>query len=716
MPPGMSAPPPQPQAPKAPDQPPDPTQQPPIDDKLYKLRALVESTNIAEHLKEDQLREIGEEAKRGVETDLGSRTEWDRQAEKWTKLAIQTQEMKTFPWPGAANVKFPSLSTAAMQFAARAYPAMVPANGLVVSATVVGKDPDGSKAAQAERVSTYMSYQVMNEVANWEESMDKLLIMLPVVGVVFKKTYWCAVTEKICSEVILPKNLVVNYWTQDLCTTERISQMMELSPRIVKERMMSEEYLDVDLAEPPTPQNDRLIGGNTKNQAPANDWTTPYTFVEQHTYLDLDDDGYKEPYIVTFHYETGKVVRITARFDEAGIHHNEKGKLQKITPIEYFTKFGFIPNPDGSFYDMGFGSLLGPINEAINTILNQLIDAGTLSNLQSGFMGKGLRLKMGEARFLPGEWKPVNATGADLKGQILPLPVKEPSKTLFELMTSLINSGKELASIAEIFTGKMPGQNTPATTTMATVEQGMKVFTAIYKRLYRSLMQEFEKMYDLNGTYINPNTYAEVIGESIGPNDFKRTNAIYKVIPAADPDANSQQMKQQKAAALMNLLPTGVLDVVEVVKRQLDALSEPNPNALFNQAVQQTGAPPAPPPDPKALLIQQQMQATAAASQVKTQQAQQGAAIKQQSAQAQLAQKAQEAAIDQQAQATQASLENQAMQAKLQSKMVEGHIQTQAAAAQAQQTLVNNHQLHQQKMAHMRQQAAATPKPKGESK
>ena len=149
------------------------------------------------------------------------------------------------------------------------------------------------------------------------------------------------------------------------------------------------------------------------------------------------------------------------------------------------------------FYDLGFGRLLGPLNNSANTIINQLVDAGSLSNLQSGFIGKGLRIKMGETKFVPGEWKAVNATGDDIKKQIFALPVREPSDVLFKLLDLLLKSGKELASVAEIFVGKMPGQNTPATTTMATIEQGMKVFTSVYKRVYRSLASEFKKYTNL---------------------------------------------------------------------------------------------------------------------------------------------------------------------------------------------------------------------------
>ncbi len=577
------------------------------------LAAMLEETNIAKHMNESEegrqkLRDIGSEASKGFDLDSETRKEWERHIDEWTKLARQVIEPKTWPWPRASNVKYPILSTAALQFAARAYPSLLPSDGRVVKATTIGKDPDGSKSKVAEAVSIYMSYQLLQEMDTWEEEMDKLLIMLPVVGTMFKKTYWDSLNEKNCSVLIMPKNLVVNYWARSLKEAERISEIIEVSPRKLKERQQADIWLDIDLGTAPMPDNN---GSST----PSLDSTTPYTVIEQHTFLDLDDDGYKEPYIVTFHKESHKVLRIAARFDDTTIKMDENGKIKKIDPIQYYTKFGFIPNPDGSFYDIGFGVLLGPINESVNTLINQLVDSGTLNNLQSGFLGKGLRLRMGEQRFQPGEWKVVNSTGDDLKKQIVPMPSKEPSNVLFQLMGSLITSGKELASIAEIFTGKMPGQNTPATTTMATVEQGMKVFTAVYKRLYRSLTEEFKKLARLNELYLNPQTYVDVVDMEVGPDDFKLSS--HNIFPNADPTAVSQSEKLMKAQGLMELLPLGILDPVKVGLRVLEAQEQPNYQELLVPAILETGQLPPPPPNPKLLESQEKIKAMQASSQLK---------------------------------------------------------------------------------------------------
>jgi chaperonin GroES len=649
------------------------------------LSALFESTNIAEKLDKKKLAEIGDECQKGFESDFESCDDWQRDCEQWINLAKQVCEKKNYPWPGASNVKFPMLSTAAMQFAARAYPSLVPSDGAIVKAKPIGKDPQGQKTIVAEAVSLYMSYQLLYEMDGWEADMDRLLIMLPIVGTMFKKTYWDGVKKVNCSRLVLPTKLFVDYWTQTLEDAERISELLELSERKFKERVMSGVWLDVELGDPQTPQD-------AKNP-PRNDSTTPYEFVEQHTYLDLDDDGYREPYIVTFHRNTGKVVRIVARFDEDTIYTDDEGELQKIEAIQYYTKFGFVPNPDGGFYDIGFGVLLGPLNESVNTLINQLVDAGHMSSLQSGFLGKGLRLRAGEQRFTPGEWKLVNNTGDDLKKQVVPLPASQPSTVLLELMGSLVTSGKELASVAEIFTGKMPGQNTPATTTMATVEQGMKVFTAVYKRVYRALTEEFKKLYRLNAIYINEQEYADVVEmPSASKDDFKvKTHSIY---PGADPTSVSQSEKLLKAQGLVELAPMfpGMLNPVEIVNRVLEAQEQPNRQALFAQEVQQSGQW-QPPPDPKVQELQMKTQADQAVSQQKIAASQQQAALDNQSKQAELQMKQEGHAAD-----------LHAKQQELQLEMASNMARDRAKALQESQQMAQDQQLHQQTLAHNEQQ------------
>ena len=522
------------------------------------IQELVQQTNIAENLDEDRLTEIGHSVVEGYNDDKQSRWQWEKKAKEYYDLALQVAKEKSFPWPKASNIKFPLISIAAMQFGARAYPTLVPSNGKIVQMRIFGADPDRQKAQRAARVAAHMNYQLTVKMEDWEEDYDKLLTMLPIIGTAFKKTYYDASMRTNKSCLVLPQNLVVNYWTKTLEEAFRVSEVLYLTKNQVKERQLKKIYLEADLGEP-TVEIDPDTQKRDMNVSKA-DEATPYKIIEQHTFLDLDDDGYMEPYIVTVDYHSTKVLRIVPRFKQENIETDAEGTVTYIKPDVYYTKFPFIPNPDGSFYDLGFGHLLGPINEAVNTIINQLVDSGTLRNLQAGFIGKGVQIRKGEQRFQPGEWKQVNIIGDDMRKQIVPLPSNEPSKVLFELLGLLIQSGKELASIAEIFVGKMPGQNTPAYTTKETVEQGMKLFTAIYKRVYRAQSKELKKLYELNRYYLDSEEYVSVLDEPIQQSDYQAPPD--DLMPAADPSASSNTEKLANAGHIVGLPPVSIISLI----------------------------------------------------------------------------------------------------------------------------------------------------------
>jgi chaperonin GroES len=641
------------------------------------LTKLISEVNIAEKLKEEELTKIGSDVVEGYETDEASRGEWKENLEQWTKMALQIADKKTFPWPNASNIKFPLLSTAAMQFAARAYPTLVPADGKVVKCRVVGSDPTGEKMARANRISKHMSYQVMEEMVEWDEEMDRLLITLPIAGTVFKKTYYDPEKGRNTSCLVMPKDMVVNYWAKSLEDCERTTEIHSFSKRKMEEKIRKGLYLDVKLGHP-------QVGSAAINNSdpsgmaiPQEDDTTPYVILEQHTFLDLDKDGYPEPYVVIVEKESKKVLRISARFDEEGVQVDEKGKVVSVDPIEYYTKYSFFPNPDGGFYDIGFGRLLGPINASVDTIINQLVDAGTLSNMQGGFIGKGLRIKMGDTKFTPGEWKAVNATGSDIKQQIFPLPVREPSQVLFKLLELLSQSAQQLASVAEIFVGKMPGQNTPATTTMASIEQGMKLFTAVYKRVYRSMAKEFQKLYKLNRVYLDPQVELDIIDEPIEQSDYLGNEK--EVIPAADPTAASSQERQQKAQQLMQFMGLGTLNPMAVTQRLLEAMEIPAPEQLMQQ--------PQPQADPKmeAMKMKAQLDQQAAANDLQMEQQKM-----------QLAQAAEANKMQMQRAMKQQEMEFKAQEAALKMKVasLEAGVKIQGAEQESQSKLVQQDQKH----------------------
>lgn len=564
------------------------------------LNQWIKEANIANHLDEDKLNAIGMDVVEEYETDLDSRTDWYERAGKWMELALQVSEKKNFPWPQASNVKFPLLTIAALQFNARAYPALLP-DHKPVKGEVVGFDPDGSKADKAERIAKHMSWQLLKKMGNWEEDMDKLTLALPIIGTMFKKTYWDDFDAVPKSEIIYPKDLVVNYFSKSLEEAPRVTHVISMLPNEIKEKQMAKLYLDVELGN--SGENDPHEKENRRDGSVApendNDYDDPRVILEQHGFLDLDDDGYYEPYVIVVDRYSRKVLRITARYTEDGLIRNEDESLRKIVPINYFTKFSFIPNPDGGFYDLGFGILLGPINESVNTLINQLIDAGTLSNLQSGFLGRGVRIKGGEFRFRPGEWKTVNSTGDDLHRNVFPMPVREPSNVLFQLLGLMIESGKQLSSVSDIMTGQNPGQNTKATTAVTTVEQGLKVFNAIYKRVFRSLGKEYLKLFHLNRMYLAADEEFNVLGvrnqaAQVGPSDYQ--DPKMNVIPSADPVIATSEQKMQRAQALMQLLQTGLINPQVAVKRVLEAQEQPGVEEIM--AVK-------PPPPPMEMQLKQ---------------------------------------------------------------------------------------------------------------
>ena len=381
-------------------------------------KELLSTANIAELMDDVQLTTIGEKVVREYNMDKESRQDWEYKMDESMKLALQVVEQKSFPWAGASNVKFPLITIAALQFHARAYPALITGTD-IVKCRVNGPDPTGEKTARAQRVEDFMSYQLLEEDEAWEDQMDKVLITTPIIGCSFKKSYWSPRTKANVSEMVLAKDLVVDYWTKSLETANRITHILYLNKNDIRERTLRGLYVESDLGQArtlePNETRDKAQGAHPA----SNDPDTPYEILEQHRYLDLDGDGYSEPYIVTVHKESKKVLRIMANYFESSIE-KRNGRIVFITAEQYFTKYSFIPSPDGGFYDLGFGVLLGPLNESINTIVNQLIDAGTMANTAGGFLGRGLKIRGGNQSFAHLEWKHVETTGDDIRKNVFP--------------------------------------------------------------------------------------------------------------------------------------------------------------------------------------------------------------------------------------------------------------------------------------------------------
>jgi chaperonin GroES len=516
--------------------------------------SIPKASNLTSRFTEDDLAAIGSWVWDGYSADEGSREPWLRRTEAAMDLAMQLQKAKSFPWPGSANVAFPLVTIAALQFHARAYPALVQGTK-VVKCRVPAPDPSGEATARAYRVGCYMSYQVLEEDQAWEEGQDRLLIQLPIIGSVFKKTKYSSSKGHNISEVVPAKSLVVNYYAKSIEEAPRKTQVIPLSRNEIHERCMSGIWRDITeeswyktRAQAFVPPKTEGADQRTGMDPPQADDATPFTFLEQHGYADLDQDGYEEPYIFTIEAISKTVVRIVARWDvPEDVERNARGRVIRIRAGEEYTKYELIPSPDGGIYGLGFGILLGPLNESVNSLCNMILDAGTMSVASGGFIGRGVKIRGGVYSFSPFEWNRVDSTGDDLQKGIVPLPVRQVDSVLFQMLTFLVNYTQRISGSTDALVGENPGQNTPAATQASMVEQGQKIYTALFKRVWRCMKAEFGKLYVLNAKFL-PLSKAFGVGGTITQEDFKGDPS--HIVPVADPNIASDQQRVQMAAGV----------------------------------------------------------------------------------------------------------------------------------------------------------------------
>jgi chaperonin GroES len=609
-----------------------------VGEKEPTIQDILKTENICDILDEDDLTEIAQQIVSDYNSDLSSCATRMKELQETMKLAMVVSEQKTYPWTGASNIIFPLISQACIEFGATCYPEIIK-DGQVVKAKVIGKDegfqstdngrpmvfptenPDGSpsqdpragkpiivnigsKKRRGDRVATAMNFQLMEEQTWWESDTDKLVNSLPAVGDMFKKVYYDPIKEMPVSELIFPDKIIINNGARDI-ESAIVTQIVELYPQEIMQRIRNEMFCDFDF------EYDEDEDNTTSQQASSDihlntkvsNNTKLHTFLEQHTWLDLDEDDFPEPYIVTVHSSSSKVVRIVKRFDKDSIKYNKKGEIKLIEAQRYFVHYKFIPSTDGSFFSLGFGHLLLNANNAINTTLNQLIDAGHLSITGGGFISKGFgKTKAGRTALAPGEWKIVDVSTEDLRGSIVPIPHPEPSQVLFSLLGALIDSGKSLGMLSNVLTGENSG-NIQATTMISMVEQGMKQFRSIYKRIYKAEKDEFKLLYTQNEQHLTDEKYAEILDEPVINVDVKSDFSLkgYDICPVADVDAVTNFQRMAMAQFYMSFLNDPFVDPVELRRRifgaanveDLDKLvvqpqPQPNPLVEIEQLKQQT--------------------------------------------------------------------------------------------------------------------------------
>lgn len=570
-------------------------------------KEVIAKANLCDYFSPQDLRAIGEWCAECYESDKASRLNWLRRSEAALDLAMQMQEEKSFPWAGCSNIIFPLVTIAALQFHARAYPVIVGGKDIVRCQTF-GDDPTGVSKDLADRISSHMSWQLLNQDTNWEEDVDRSLLNVAIVGCGFKKTYFSPEKLHNISEFVPAKDLVFDYWAKSIDEAKTKTHTIPYSRNDIYTAVKSERFYDClneswyaanssPISDPQRSHQDARDGLTVPNPSD----NTPFILCEQHCWLDLDGDGYEEPYIVTFEESSHCVLRIVTRFDRIeDVAFNASGEILKITPWEYFTKIPFIPSPDGSIMDIGFGTLLGPLNESVNAAINQLFDAGTLSNTAGGFLGRGAKLRGGVYEFSPFSWQRVDSTGDDLRKSIFPLPVREPSNVMFQLLGLIIDYSGRITGATEINVGENPGQNTPAETSRTMAENGQRIYTAIFKRIWRGFKQEFRKLYNLNAVFMPMRVRYGTSGAMITRDDYAGSAAT--IAPAADPMIASVGERYAKAFAVKQLAsnnPAYDVDAVEV--DVLKALGVSDVERVYK------GAANAPPPQPDIRLQIQQM-------------------------------------------------------------------------------------------------------------
>jgi chaperonin GroES len=578
------------------------------------IAGVLQADNIASLLSEQQQTDIAHDCLRDYDMDKQSMSEWYEIMKRGMDLAKLVKEKKTYPFEGAANVKYPLIASAALQFNARAYPAIVAPDGLVKT-KVNGNDPMGKKAARGDRVADFMSHQLTNDMVEWEEGTDHLLLQLPIVGHMYRKVWFDPIKGRPCSRVIDPGKLIVNDRIKSLEDAPRISEELPLFPDEIESRIRAEYYVDFDYT---TDEDDQEV----------------QDFIEQHCRIDLDEDGYAEPYVATIHVETKTLVRLTADFNQEDVKFQREMQqvpmmvpardpmTGQVVPVEtmqeqevvsgimsisrgaYFVDYRFWPAMDGSYHGVGLGMLLGDISDTINTIFNLLMDAGHYAALGGGFIGTDFRLKGGAQRMRPGEWRLANNTGQDIRNSIVPLTFPGPDGTLFQMLGMLIEAGREIASVKDIMTGDSQGlgANASPTTTLALIEQGMMVFTAAYKRIFRSLRKEYKLLCRINAETLDPQAYNAFLddmdqqGQPVMHDPRQDFGAAdMDIVPVADPRSVTRQQEMAKADLLMNMAGTGMANPAVAAQRVFEAANIDNVDELIPQ------------PDPMQQAFQQEM-------------------------------------------------------------------------------------------------------------
>ena len=495
--------------------------------------------NLADILPEDVLDPLGSILKENYMDYKMSRKDWEQSYMEGLDLLGFKYENRTEPFQGASGATHPVLAEAVTQFQAMAYKELLPSDGPVRTQIVGAINPQ--KEQQAQRVKDFMNYQIMDQMQEYEPEFDQMLFHLPLAGSSFKKVYYDDLLGRAVSKFIPADDLIVPYTATSLDDAESVIHTIKISENDLRKQQVAGFYSDIELSPPAViedkvTEKERELEGTKKTGKPDD----VYTLLECHINLDLEGfedigpdgepTGIKLPYIVTIEEGSTKVL---------SIRRNYAPNDPKKNKIQYFVHFKFLPGL--GFYGFGLIHMIGGLSRTATTALRQLLDAGTLSNLPAGFKQRGVRVRDEAAPIQPGEFKDVDAPGGSLRDAFYPLPYKEPSQTLLALMGIVVQAGQRFASITEMQVGE-GNQNAAVGTTIALLERGSKVMSAIHKRLYGALKKEFKLLAKIIKTYLPPIYPYDVVG---GAKEIKQADFDDRVdiIPVADPNIFSMSQR-----------------------------------------------------------------------------------------------------------------------------------------------------------------------------
>ena len=504
--------------------------------------------NLAEDMDERTLGRMASQLVEDYRKDKVSRSDWEKTYTQGLELLGFKYSDQTRPFAGASGVTHPLLAEAVTQFQAQAYKELLPSDGPVRTQVVGAETPDIKQ--QAERVEDFMNYMLMEKMEEYTPDFDQLLFYLPLAGSAFKKIYYDGLKQRAVSKFVPAEDLVVPYYATDLMDCERIVHLVKMSENDILKKQKSGFYRDVELLQKSTQQNtiqDKL--NELEGVKPTADMETQFNILEMHVDLSLEDfekDGrpkpdekeVKVPYIVTIDEGSQEILSIYRNYAP-----DDELKKRK----EYFVHFKFLPGL--GFYGFGLIHMIGGLSRSATTALRQLLDAGTLANLPAGFKSRGIRIRDDDQPFQPGEFRDVDAPGGNIRDQFQLLPFKEPSQTLFQLMGFCVQAGQRFAAIADMQMGE-DSQNRAVGTTIALLERGSRVMSAIHKRCYYAMRQEFRLLAKVFADYLPPVYPYSVYNadRAVKVADF---DDRVDVIPVADP--NIMSMAQRVTLANENL-------------------------------------------------------------------------------------------------------------------------------------------------------------------